>query len=244
MSEKAIKYKSGILAGIVEVLVTHPIDYYKTKQQFHAFDRGYNNFNLKNMYSGISSRIYGIAPMRLIFWCTQDLSEIHLADFKYKYAIAGALAGSIQTLVDYPIEQVKIRRMIYKDSYSNIIKDMIKSENLISGFSFTFLRNVGFATIFNHILKNNSNNDSNSSNFILAAGSGFLSSLITQPLDYFKTIIQSSKNKKILVNKIFNDSIKNNDFLIFFKGGLSRSSISFLSMGIGYSIYEFCKKNL
>lgn len=244
MSEKAIKYKSGILAGIVEVLVTHPIDYYKTKQQFHAFDRGYNNFNLKNMYSGISSRIYGIAPMRLIFWCTQDLMENYFTNFKYKYALAGALAGSFQTLVDYPIEQIKIRRMIYKDSYSNIIKDMIRSDNLISGFSFTFYRNVGFATIFNHILKNNSVNESNSANFILAAGSGFLSSLITQPLDYFKTIIQSSKEKKISVNEIFKNSFKNNDLLIFFRGGLSRSSISFLSMGIGYSIYEFCKKNL
>ena len=244
MGEKATKYKSGVLAGIVEVLVTHPIDNYKTHRQFNAYNGTLNKFNFKTMYNGLFSRIYGIAPMRLIFWCTQDFGEKHFEKYAYKYAMSGALAGSFQTVVDYPIEQIKIRRMIYKDSYSDIIKDLLKSNNIASGFGFTFLRNVGFATVFNHLLKTNSSNNNTSTNFALAAGSGFISSVVTQPIDYFKTIIQSDKGNNISVKNIFIDSMKNNNYLIFFRGGMSRASISFLSMGIGFSVYELSKKYL
>lgn len=242
MGEKATKYKSGVLAGIVEVLVTHPIDNYKTLRQFNAYNGTFNKFNFKTMYNGLFTRIYGIAPMRLIFWCTQDFGEKYFDKYSYKYALSGALAGSFQTVVDYPIEQIKIRRMIYKDSYSDIIKDLIKSNNISSGFGVTFLRNVGFATVFNHLLKTNSSNNNTSTNFALAAGSGFVSSIVTQPIDYFKTIIQSNKGNNISVKNIFIDSMKDNNYLIFFRGGMSRASISFLSMGIGFSVYELSKK--
>jgi len=242
MGEKATKYKSGVLAGIVEVLVTHPIDNYKTLRQFNAYNGTFNKFNFKTMYNGLFTRIYGIAPMRLIFWCTQDFGEKYFDKYSYKYAMSGALAGSFQTVVDYPIEQIKIRRMIYKDSYSDIIKDLIKSNNISSGFGVTFLRNVGFATVFNHLLKTNSSNNNTSTNFALAAGSGFVSSIVTQPIDYFKTIIQSNKGNNISVKNIFIDSMKDNNYLIFFRGGMSRASISFLSMGIGFSVYELSKK--
>lgn len=242
MGENVTKYKSGVLAGIVEVLVTHPIDNYKTLRQFNAYNGTFNKFNFKTMYNGLNTRIYGIAPMRLIFWCTQDFGEKYFDKYSYKYAISGALAGSFQTVVDYPIEQIKIRRMIYKDSYSHIIKDLIKSNNISSGFGVTFLRNVGFAAVFNHLLKTNSSNNNTYSNFALAAGSGFVSSIVTQPIDYFKTIIQSNKGNNISVKNIFIDSMKDNNYLIFFRGGMSRASISFLSMGIGFSVYELSKK--
>ena len=38
MNDHQIKYKSGILAGITEVIFTHPIDYYKTQKQYNAYN--------------------------------------------------------------------------------------------------------------------------------------------------------------------------------------------------------------
>ena len=76
-------------------------------------------------------------------------------------------------------------------------------------------------------------------NFLFAAGSGFLASIITQPLDYFKTVIQSNKNKTLNLSDIYYDSLSsqkkqlfNMKYLVFFNGVWSRSSISFLGMGI------------
>ena len=37
MNDKHVKYKSGIIAGLIEVMVTHPIDFYKTQKQFYAY---------------------------------------------------------------------------------------------------------------------------------------------------------------------------------------------------------------
>ena len=256
MNDKHVKYKSGIIAGLIEVMVTHPIDYYKTQKQYYAYAGNFKNkFQIKNMYNGIFTRMVGIIPMRLIFWCTQDISEEYLNKKSFgisKYALAGGFAGTCQTFVDYPIEQIKIRRMIYKDNYSNIFKDFVKSNNLVKGFTFTLFRNIGFASIFNFILKNNIKNyDSFYHNFLVAAGSGFMASIITQPFDYFKTIIQSNTKNNIKLKNIYYDSLVsqqkqlfNMKYLVFFNGAWSRSSISFLGMGIGFSIYDKFKKIL
>ena len=85
MNEHLIKYKSGILAGLTEVIFTHPIDFYKTQKQYSAYNGNLiNNFKLRNMYDGIIPRLIGIVPMRLVFWCTQDYGEDY---FKNKIGI-------------------------------------------------------------------------------------------------------------------------------------------------------------
>ena len=91
MNDHQIKYKSGILAGITEVIFTHPIDYYKTQKQYNAYNGDLvTNFKLRNMYNGFIPRLLGIVPMRLVFWCTQDYGEYYFEDRGiYKYALAG-----------------------------------------------------------------------------------------------------------------------------------------------------------
>ena len=256
MNDKHVKYKSGIIAGLIEVMVTHPIDFYKTQKQFYAYSNNLKKkFRIANMYNGIFTRMVGIIPMRITFWCSHDISEEYLQKKSFgniRFALAGGFAGTCQTFIDYPTEQIKIRRMIYRDSYLNIFKDFANSSNILKGFSFTLLRNIGFASIFNFILKNNTNNyDPFYHNFLIAAGSGFIASVLTQPLDYFKTVIQSNKESKKNLNEIYTNSLTsqnkqlfNMKHLVFFNGVWSRSSISFLGMGIGFSVYDKFKKLL
>jgi len=253
MNEYNIKYISGILAGVAEVIITHPIDYYKTQKQYNAYNSNLiNNFKIRNMYNGFVPRLLGIVPMRLVFWCTQDFGEDIFENYKYKYALAGGLAGFAQSLIDYPIEQFKIRNMIYKQPFNVILKDFINNKSHTNGFMLTSSRNILFAIIFNHIAKTHTNsNNTIYQNFMIASSSGFIAGALTQPIDYFKTIVQSSKEKQISIKDIFNDSLKtqkqnkfNMKYFVFFKGLWSRSSMTFLNMGIGFTIYQTSKKYL
>ena len=70
------KYYAGAISGIIEVVLTHPLDFIKTKRQEYIQNNlNMNNFykkvyggNISNLYSGIFSRLIGIIPMRLSFW--------------------------------------------------------------------------------------------------------------------------------------------------------------------------------
>lgn len=70
------KYIAGGLSGIIEVIITHPLDYIKTKEHEYV-QKGitnkdfYNNIIKKNpinLYQGITPRLIGILPMRCVFW--------------------------------------------------------------------------------------------------------------------------------------------------------------------------------
>ena len=73
------RYYAGAISGIIEVLLSHPLDFIKTKRQEYIqnnvnmknFYRNIYKGNLLNLYSGISSRLLGIIPMRLSFWGVQ-----------------------------------------------------------------------------------------------------------------------------------------------------------------------------
>ncbi len=70
------KYYAGAISGVIEVILTHPLDYVKTKRQEYKqnnlslkiFYRNLYNGNLKNLYTGVFSRLLGVIPMRLTFW--------------------------------------------------------------------------------------------------------------------------------------------------------------------------------
>ena len=61
-----VNIKASVISGISEVILTHPIDYTKTVVQ--------NKSNplfkelIKDSYKGLSSRLFGIVPMRMLFW--------------------------------------------------------------------------------------------------------------------------------------------------------------------------------
>ena len=48
---------SGCISGISEVLITHPIDFIKTKkQQGYSFSTNKKNYTIRDYYKGINSR--------------------------------------------------------------------------------------------------------------------------------------------------------------------------------------------
>ena len=75
------RFLAGGLSGLVEVLVTHPIDYLKIKkQEYKQMGKEFNVLSVKpyKLYTGLVPRLIGVAPMRVIFWGTQDSTRLLL----------------------------------------------------------------------------------------------------------------------------------------------------------------------
>lgn len=207
------KLKASIYSGLVEVIATHPLDYAKTLLQNNNNSITLSQF-LKNPYKGLLTRIIGIVPMRILFWNSIDYFKSN----GYHPVMAGLYTACIQTTIDYPIEQIKIQKMIHN-------KISFFKPGLIPGFTFTLLRNSGFAIILNSILSHDPNS------YYLGAVGGFLGAIITHPLDSLKTHYQSG-------NSIYPKHWTFNDY---YKGWYFRAGISLVSMNIGWIIYNKLK---
>lgn len=215
-----LKYKiiAGSFSGLCEVLITHPLDYIKTLLQYNN-----NKISCKtyNFYRGITPRIFGVVPMRTIFWTTLEGSKYYLPDNikdTDRLILSGLFAGIAQSAIDVPIENMKIQRMIRNNKFCDI--------NLYNGSSVTITRNVGFAIILNLFLHLGNDHSNKSIDFFRAGVGAVVASIITQPLDYFKTQIQSNKT-------IYDIRLK-----ALFSGYLTRASMGFINMSIGYSVFS------
>ena len=89
---------------------------------------------------------------------------------------------------------------------------------LLPSFSYHYLRNIGFTLTYSYL------------SIINPAIAGLSGALITQPLDSLKTHYQSGNN--------YYPKWKITDY---YRGGLYRCSISFISMGIGSYVFNLLK---
>jgi hypothetical protein len=62
------------------------------------------------------------------------------------YILTGFLTAIVQTSVDFPVEQIKIQKMV-NDNHN--ILSAFRQPNLMKGFHLTLSRNIGFAVILN-----------------------------------------------------------------------------------------------
>lgn len=173
-----------------------------------------NIFNIikKNPYKGVSSRLIGIVPMRISFWSTMD----YLKKKQYNPIIIPLVTSTIQTILDVPIEQAKTNLMNRK-------KITFIPKYWIKGSINHYARNILFTYGFFFSTLNIDNP--------LVAGlfGGMFGSIISQPFDSLKTFYQSGKSKPQI----------NLPFL--FRGVIPRTSVSFISMGVGFSTFSFFK---
>ena len=236
--EEYKRYIAGGLSGMVEVLLTHPLDYLKTKKQEYIQKGISNNFYENiireknfNLYKGVIPRMLGVIPMRLTFWGVQDATKHHLRRNDIigvkAHVLTGIIGGSCQTVIDNPIEIIKIKIMSdkkvnHKDLYRNY------------GFIPTLIRNVGFTACLAVFIGQKA--DSDFEKFGLSATGGAIGSILTQPLDYVKTKSQSTKQNLSVIKEI-KIAIKENPRKLYV-GGVNRMMVSFLSMGIGFVAYS------
>lgn len=203
-----IYYSSA--AAITELVFTHPIDYYKTLKQNNKSNL--KKIILSNPYRGVSSRLIGILPMRISFWSSLD----YLKNKNYNPLFIPLITSTIQTIIDIPIEQLKINLM-NKKSYNYI------PENFIKGGLYHYQRNIIFT--YGFYLGTQITDNA----FVGGVSGGLLGSVLSHPLDSLKTFYQSGNNNPNITR----------EFLL--NGLIPRTSISVISMSIGYGSFIFFK---
>ena len=242
-------YIYGGISGLCEVCVSHPLDYYKVKVQntkyrlniIKFYRDNINKNGIKSLYKGYIPKVSGTIPMRVLFWGTQNhINKIcdnrGIKDYK-KYLLSGFTAGFTQTLIDNPIEVMKIQLMTGAKKFKDI-----KYKNLYNGFKYTLLRNTIFSigVCYGNLI---SKNENKINNFITTGIFAYLASIITQPLDYLKTKAQKYNkkekyNNQIKYNKEKIKSIKINKIKKMFVGMTPRAMVSFINMGVGCVVFN------
>jgi hypothetical protein len=226
-------YLAGALSGLIEVSCTHPIDYIKTKKQQNISIRDIlRETPFKQYYSGYVPRLLGIIPVRLTFWGTQQSIETILKNKNvcswYKFMYIGTGAACAQTIVDTPIEVLKI-------AYMNQAKG---SSSLLKGFYPTLYRNILFT---NCVALANQQNKTRTvqtklTAFVYAGMGGFIGSVMSQPLDYVKTQKQLPQpDPRTMMEMLKKESIQT-----LFRGGGFRALLGMSTMSIGYCAYIAC----
>ena len=208
------KIRASIISGIAEVSTTYPIDYLKTIRQANKpLDIFWSN-----PYRGSISRLTGIIPMRIVFW--NSLYYCHTKE--YSNLKTSMITSFSQTIIDYPTEQIKIQKMIHNRK----ITQCLKLNTFAPGFIATLSRNFGFLYTMNYFIINSDGDLWGS------AIGGLVGSFITHPIDTIKTHFQH------------NDTIKLPKFTLrqYFNGSLYRCSISVISMGIGWNVFNLINK--
>ena len=165
------KIISGGIAGLAEVTCTHPLDYIKTTLQ-----QG-NKPKIFSIYKGVVSRYIGIFPMRAIFWSTQNYGKNKFKNHNILLngLFTGIITGTAQTIVDSPIESIKVNRIYNNKPYTSI--------NLYKGFIPCYFRNIIFCTFSTTGCLINPT-------YGLLIGSS-IGCILSQPVDYIKTIKQT-----------------------------------------------------
>ena len=204
------KIGASIYSGLSEVILTHPIDYLKTIKQTGKSNKIFWN----NPYRGVGSRLVGVIPIRMVFW--NVLGECRNRNFNP--IKTGIIVASTQTLLDYPFEQIKIQRMINQTNFRNAFV----GPTIIPGFLATISRNIGFAIILNYAISKNDVSP------IMSGMGGFFGALLTHPLDTLKTHFQHSRKF----------SLPNIKPIEYFNGCTYRCSISLISMGVGWTLFN------
>lgn len=242
--ELIVNLSSGALSGWIEGMVTHPLDLIKTKTQEKQLKYNksvkiknivkniYRKNGLTGFYKGITPKLIGVIPMRLTYWGVLNNINKRLynkndnnIDKLLKLSFAGSISGSVQTIIDNPIEVFKTKMMTNnKDNTSKIVSDILKNKQLFNGSKMTLCRNIPFAICTNiGVYWKDTTNPVEQ--FLYGALGGVIGCIITQPFDYYKTDMQRYTSSNLLKKKI--------NYKELWTGGLMRASLGFFTMGIG-----------
>lgn len=244
---------SAGLSGIIEALTTHSLDRLKTEMQKSALIGNptriietskniYKAGGFSNFYSGIIPRLCGIVPMRFVYWTSmQKMNEFvenkltHIPII-FKYTVPGLVIGSVQTILNNPIEVMKIKLMTKEvnDNLNIKIFTFHGIKKVYAGFIPTIVRNCIFAICVSSIAQ--IYKDENK--FCTGAAGGFIGSLLSQLFDMVKTELQryrtnDSDIKTKNMFKVLHNVYKENPSKLWAKSTM-RCSLGIINMGVGF----------
>jgi hypothetical protein len=258
LSQSQSLFCPALVSSIIETSITHPIDVIKIHKQTSQPIA----YNFKTLYSGYIPRALGNIPSRTLFLFSQDYLHYYFnksnsntydnsccrknyqVSKNIQSIIIPVLAGFSQTLVDTPVENIKMNQVMKMKN-----KDLYKYKELYKGFVPHFFRNFIFVMcvynfkqlgISNGMSNGNSNFSGNSyispaiyssiCGSIYGSFGGLVGSYISHPLDTIKTCIQT--------NRTF-DNFTIKDYM---RGCHLRAGMGMINMFVSLYVFEIMKR--
>jgi hypothetical protein len=203
----------SLFSSILEVTITQPLDVIKTYKQANKLNQ--LDYRLSNLYKGFIPRALGNIPSRTVFLFSQEYFKQYTPD-KYRSIIIPVMSGFCQTLVDTPVEVLKINQIFG-----------IQNRNYYSGFLPHCIRNIIFVGFVFNFKEYGKRYDSITVSSAYGAVGGLLGCYISHPFDTIKTIKQSKITNKQL-NTIWD----------YMRGSHIRAGMGFINMFVSLSIFE------
>jgi hypothetical protein len=128
--------KKNLIPSIIEVVITNPIEVWKIRRQSQL------PFHIKYSYRGFIPRALGFIPMRTTFWYLYFSSNKH----KLHPIFSSFLITTGTTIIDYPIDLIKTKRIINISHKPNYVPMLCYhySRNLI------FTSSIVYTNYLNH----------------------------------------------------------------------------------------------
>ena len=208
-------FAPSIISSFIEVVITQPLDVIKTQKQAGKVNE--LKYDFKSLYRGFIPRAIGNIPSRSVFLFSQDFLKYNL-DKKYHMIAVPTIAGFAQTLVDTPVEIMKMNQ-IFKN----------RNTFYYAGFIPHCLRNIVFLGFVFNMKEEGKKHNSLLYMSLYGAVGGLLGSYISHPLDTIKTIKQSQSSTKL---------VKLKDY---FRGAHLRAGMGFINMSISLTVFELIK---
>jgi solute carrier family 25 iron transporter 28/37 len=256
---------AGTLAGIAEHCVMFPVDSIKTRLQMIT-ETGVtpkNVYSLKGLWKGVGSMFWGAGPAHAVYYGSYEFfkHKMNIEEGKshVKEAAAGAIATVLSEAVLNPFDVIKQRQQIEYASNNMINCGMkILHKEGIGAFYVsyptTLLMNIPFNSIHFIIYEyyrkklNPTGKYDPKSHIIAGAMAGGIASIITNPLDVSKTLLQlrGTSNDAVIshANGLWKASkiiYQRNGLMGFTKGIIPRMLYNMPSTAISWTAYEFCK---
>jgi hypothetical protein len=215
----SIPYHAYLISSVTEVTITQPIDVIKTLKQNGIKP----HYNIRSLYTGFAPRLYGNIPSLSMFLFSQSYidSKLDMKKFSNKIVLP-FIAGFTQTIIDNPIEIVKINQIMGINNF-----------NYCKGFLPHYLKNVILiGSVYNSRKFSEENLHSNYSNFngIIGAIGGLIGTYVSHPFDTLKTLQQSNKDYKKI------------NFRFLLTGIHLRGLMNFLSFTVSLTVFDVIKE--
>jgi len=256
---------AGTLAGIAEHCVMFPVDSIKTRLQMITENgvKPKNIYSLKGLWKGVGSMFWGAGPAHAVYYGSYEYLKhkmnIDEGENHMKEAAAGAIATVLSEAVLNPFDVVKQRQQIEHTSKSmiNCGMNILRKEGVGAfyvSYPTTLLMNIPFNSIHFIIYEyyrkklNPTGKYDPKSHIIAGAMAGGIASIVTNPLDVSKTLLQlrgtSADSTIAHANGLWQASkiiYQKNGLIGFTKGMVPRMLYNMPSTAISWTAYEFCK---
>ena len=217
----SIPYHAYIISSITEVTITQPLDVIKTIKQNGMIPQ----YNFRSLYKGFTPRLSGNIPSLSMFLFSQSYLDSKLNMNKYhNKLVLPMIAGFTQTLIDNPIEVIKINQIMN-----------LKNYNFFRGFIPHYFKNsILIGSVYHSRKYAEDNLHSSYSNFngVFGAIGGLIGTYASHPLDTIKTLQQS--NNTVNIKKL--------KFKELLTGMHLRGLMNFISFTVSLTVFDVIKE--